>query len=110
MTVIDQIETQESFVGIRDAPTEDDDLPGIAEVVDAPCDPNDAEANKGKVVVVPEPEKKGKKRQAHDDPLRIYHKNRGRSERIFSQKMKKTGFGPNGEGSTPDSAFSVDEP
>lgn len=89
MTVNEQIETQESFVGIRDAPTEDDDLPGIADVVDAPCDPNDAKANKGKAIVVHEPGKKGKKRQAHDDPLRIYYKNRGRSERIFSKKNEK---------------------
>nr|GEZ00015.1 calcium/proton exchanger [Tanacetum cinerariifolium] len=37
----------------------------------------------------------------------IFHKNRGSSERIFNQKMKKSGFGPNGEGSTPDKAFSL---
>ena len=64
-------------------------MPGIAEVVDVPYDPNDVKANKGKAVSVPEPEKKGKKRQAHDHPLRISHKNRGRSERIFSQKNEK---------------------
>ncbi|GJW57066.1 hypothetical protein Tco_0103797 [Tanacetum coccineum] len=37
----------------------------------------------------------------------IFHKNKGRSERIFNQKMKKSGFGPDGEGSTPDKAFSL---
>ncbi|PWA73284.1 hypothetical protein CTI12_AA262530 [Artemisia annua] len=110
VSVNDQIKTQESiFVGIRDAPLADDALL-IPEVVDAPCDPNDDAPNKGKAVVVPEPKKKVRKRQTHDDPLRIYHKNRGRSESIFGQKMKKTGFGENGEGSTPDTAFSVDEP
>ncbi|GJV07820.1 hypothetical protein Tco_1345476 [Tanacetum coccineum] len=31
----------------------------------------------------------------------IFHKNRGRSERIFNQKMKKSRFGKDGEGSTP---------
>ncbi|PWA51416.1 Chloramphenicol acetyltransferase-like domain-containing protein [Artemisia annua] len=97
VSVNEQIETQESiFVGIRDAPPADDALL-IPEVVDAPCDPNDDAANKGKAVAVPEPKKKGTKRQARYDPLRIYHKNRGRSERIFGQKMKKTGFGENGE-------------
>nr|GEY36085.1 pectin lyase-like superfamily protein [Tanacetum cinerariifolium] len=44
---------------------------------------------------------------AAEPPFRIYHMNRGRSERIFNQKMKKTGFGPNGEGSTADKAFSL---
>ena len=108
VSVNNQIETQESiYVGIRDAPPADDALP-IPEVVDAPCDPNEDTTNKGKAVANPETSKKVKKRPAHDDPLRIYHKNRGRSERIFNQKMKKTGFGDNGEGSTPDSAFSVD--
>ncbi|GJW10942.1 hypothetical protein Tco_1576769 [Tanacetum coccineum] len=37
----------------------------------------------------------------------IFHKNRGRSERIFNQKMKKYGFGKDGEGSTPEKAFSL---
>ena len=40
--------------------------------------------------------------------MRIYHKNKGRSERIFSIQMKKTGFGPNGEGSTTNKAVSVE--
>ncbi|GKC91378.1 pectin lyase-like superfamily protein [Tanacetum coccineum] len=44
---------------------------------------------------------------AAEPAFRIYHKNRGRSERIFNQKMKKTGFGPNGEGSIADKAFSL---
>ncbi|GJY12926.1 hypothetical protein Tco_0382235 [Tanacetum coccineum] len=62
----------------------------------------------------PEPpkiNKQGRKRKQPDAsdsvPIRIYHKNRGRSERIFNQKMKKSRFGPNGEGSTADSAFSI---
>ncbi|GJT96392.1 hypothetical protein Tco_1091910 [Tanacetum coccineum] len=40
-------------------------------------------------------------------PSRIYHKNMGRSERIFNQEIKKTRFGKNGEGSTADKAFSL---
>ncbi|GKG22332.1 hypothetical protein Tco_0387635, partial [Tanacetum coccineum] len=44
--------------------------------------------------------KQGRKRKvaelsAAEPPFRIYHKSRGRSERIFNQKMKKTSFGPN---------------
>ncbi|GKB11880.1 hypothetical protein Tco_0845803 [Tanacetum coccineum] len=40
-------------------------------------------------------------------PSRIYHKNMGRSERIFNQEIKKTRFGKNGEGSTADKEFSL---
>ncbi|PWA74663.1 RNA-directed DNA polymerase, eukaryota [Artemisia annua] len=69
-----------------------------------------SEANKGKSQAITKPNKRGTKRQAHDDPLRIYHKNRGISERIFDQKMKKPCFGADGEGSTPESTLSVDEP
>ncbi|GKB06127.1 hypothetical protein Tco_0834360 [Tanacetum coccineum] len=60
----------------------------------------------------PKLKKQGRKRKVVEPsevepPFRIYHKNRGRSERIFNQKMKKTGFGPNGEGSTADKAISL---
>ncbi|GKG32206.1 hypothetical protein Tco_0427156, partial [Tanacetum coccineum] len=60
----------------------------------------------------PKLKKQGRKRKvaepsAAEAPFRIYHKSRGRSERIFNQKMKKTGFGQNGEGSTADKAFSL---
>ncbi|GJZ48272.1 chloramphenicol acetyltransferase-like domain-containing protein [Tanacetum coccineum] len=59
----------------------------------------------------PKMNKQGRKKKQPDAsdsvPIGIYHKNRGRYERIFNQKMKKSGFGPNGEGSTADSAFSV---
>lgn len=64
------------------------------------------ESVKGKAVAIAKPNKRGTKRQAVD----IYHKNRGRSERILANKMKKACFGPNGEGSTPESALSVEEP
>ncbi|GJZ40779.1 calcium/proton exchanger [Tanacetum coccineum] len=37
----------------------------------------------------------------------IFHKNRGRSERIFNQTMKKYGFRKDGEGSTLEKAFSL---
>ncbi|GJT79098.1 hypothetical protein Tco_1045823 [Tanacetum coccineum] len=67
-------------------------------------------ADKGKTVAEtnaeattkPKATKKGSKRKAasatEELPLRIYHKNRGRSERIFNQKMKKSGFGPKRKG------------
>ncbi|GJV54517.1 retrovirus-related pol polyprotein from transposon TNT 1-94 [Tanacetum coccineum] len=85
---------------------------------DAPADPSVA-ANettpKGKTIESnaakpPNLKKQGRKRKvaepsAVEPPFRIYHKNRGRSKRIFNQKIKKTSFGPNGEGSTADKAF-----
>ncbi|GJW18451.1 hypothetical protein Tco_0025887 [Tanacetum coccineum] len=58
----------------------------------------------------PHAKKKGSIRKASSEevPLRIiFHKNRGLSERIFSQKIKKFEFGPDGEGSTPEKAFSL---
>ncbi|GJU64612.1 hypothetical protein Tco_1246447, partial [Tanacetum coccineum] len=60
----------------------------------------------------PKLKKQGRKRKvaepsAAEPPFRIYHKNRGRSERIFNQKIKEIGFGPNGEGSTANKAFSL---
>ncbi|GJT51908.1 hypothetical protein Tco_0978065 [Tanacetum coccineum] len=79
-------------------------------------------ADKGKQLAEPseQPElqpqaiKRGSKRKAlassEEAPGKkriIFHKNRGRSERIFNQKMKKSGFRPDGEGSTPDKAFSL---
>nr|GEZ05471.1 chloramphenicol acetyltransferase-like domain-containing protein [Tanacetum cinerariifolium] len=50
----------------------------------------------------PKATKKGAKRKVAaatgEIPLRIYHKNIERSERIFNQKIKKSGFIPDGEG------------
>ncbi|GJR52086.1 hypothetical protein Tco_1402607 [Tanacetum coccineum] len=70
--------------------------------------------DKGKQVAEPQGKKKGSKRkapasseEAAGNQRIIFHKNRGRSERIFNQKIKKSGFGPNGEGSTLDKAFSL---
>ncbi|GKC41153.1 hypothetical protein Tco_1058875 [Tanacetum coccineum] len=52
----------------------------------------------------PKATKKGSKRKvaavSEEISLRIYHKNTGRSERIFNQKMKKYEVGPNGKGQT----------
>ncbi|GKA54065.1 hypothetical protein Tco_0753014 [Tanacetum coccineum] len=79
-------------------------------VVSPSVDKGKQVADKGKQVAEANPEpqakKKGSKRKAptssEEVTLRIiYHKNMGRSKRIFNQKMKKYGFGPNGEGSTP---------
>nr|GEV93047.1 calcium/proton exchanger [Tanacetum cinerariifolium] len=61
--------------------------------------------DKGKQVAKPQGKKKGSKRKAPASSEEgagnkriIFHKNRGRSERIFNQKMKKSGFGPMGKG------------
>ncbi|GKD01624.1 hypothetical protein Tco_1171898, partial [Tanacetum coccineum] len=72
---------------------------------------------KGKEVdtsATPEPPKMNKqcrKRKQPDAsdyvPIMIYYNNRGRSERIFNQKMKKSGLVPNGEGLAQNSAFSI---
>nr|GEX42452.1 hypothetical protein CTI12_AA176900 [Tanacetum cinerariifolium] len=70
--------------------------------------------DKRKQVAEPQGKKKGSKRKAPASSEEvagnqriIFHKNKGRSERIFNQKMKKSGFGPNGEGLTPNKAFSL---
>nr|GEZ63750.1 pectin lyase-like superfamily protein [Tanacetum cinerariifolium] len=70
--------------------------------------------DKWKQVAEPQGKKKGSKRKAPTSSEEaagnqriIFHKNRGRLERIFNQKMKKSCFGPNGKGSTPDKAFSL---
>nr|GEX55092.1 hypothetical protein CTI12_AA159120 [Tanacetum cinerariifolium] len=42
-------------------------------------------------------------------PFRIYHKNKGRSERIANLEAKKFKFDANGTGTTPDKAFDVSD-
>ncbi|GJZ10968.1 hypothetical protein Tco_0545727, partial [Tanacetum coccineum] len=71
-----------------------------------------SDRDKGKPVAEPSVEantepkatKKGSKRKvaavSKEISLRIYHKNTGRSERIFNQNMKKYEVGPNGKGQT----------
>nr|GFA26684.1 hypothetical protein [Tanacetum cinerariifolium] len=70
--------------------------------------------DKGNQVAVPQGIKKGSKRkapasseEAAGNQRIIFYKNRGESERIFNQTTKKSGFRPNGEGSTPNKAFSL---
>nr|GEX34510.1 chloramphenicol acetyltransferase-like domain-containing protein [Tanacetum cinerariifolium] len=78
-------------------------------------------ADKGKQLAEPseQPElqpqaiKRGSKRKASASSEKapakeriIFHKNMGRSERIFYKKMKRSGFRQDGEGSTPNKAFS----
>nr|GEV38096.1 chloramphenicol acetyltransferase-like domain-containing protein [Tanacetum cinerariifolium] len=65
--------------------------------------------DKGKQVAEPQGKKKGSKRkppasseEAAGNQRIVFNKNRERSERIFNQKIKKSDFGPNGKGSTPD--------
>ncbi|GJU45691.1 hypothetical protein Tco_1202957 [Tanacetum coccineum] len=52
--------------------------------------------------------KKGKRTRSEPDvPFRIYHKNRGRSERIRNMQEKKFKFDAQGIGSTAEKAFDV---
>nr|GFA88862.1 reverse transcriptase domain-containing protein [Tanacetum cinerariifolium] len=56
------------------------------------------------------PKKKRGRPQSHVDGIRIYHKNRGRSERIANMKEKKAfQFDKHGTCSTLDKAFDVDD-
>ncbi|GKC08824.1 hypothetical protein Tco_1000434, partial [Tanacetum coccineum] len=71
--------------------------------------------DKGKGKESPADEASGTKRKrgrppSHVDGIRIYHKNRGRSERIANMKLKKPfQFDKHGTGSTPEKAFDVDD-
>ncbi|GJU77031.1 zinc finger, PMZ-type containing protein [Tanacetum coccineum] len=61
-----------------------------------------------------DPKKKANKRKKKTDseqplPFRIYHKNRGRSERITKLHAKKFKFDANGTGSTHEKAFDVSD-
>nr|GFC51268.1 splicing factor [Tanacetum cinerariifolium] len=61
-----------------------------------------------------DPKKKANKRKKKADseqplPFRIYHKNRGRSERIANLQAKKFKFDANGTGTTPEKAFDVSD-
>nr|GEX05963.1 retrovirus-related Pol polyprotein from transposon TNT 1-94 [Tanacetum cinerariifolium]GEX05965.1 retrovirus-related Pol polyprotein from transposon TNT 1-94 [Tanacetum cinerariifolium]GEX08839.1 retrovirus-related Pol polyprotein from transposon TNT 1-94 [Tanacetum cinerariifolium] len=113
------VQTQESIVDrgepgwrlTEDAPTGEQSIsaqPSVA-ATETTLKGKTIEANATKP---PKLKKQGRERKvaepsAAEPPFRIYHKNRGRSERIFNQKIKKSGFGPNGEGSTADKAFSL---
>ncbi|GJU57555.1 calcium/proton exchanger [Tanacetum coccineum] len=56
------------------------------------------------------PKKKRGRPPSHVDGVRIYHKNRGRSERIAKMKEKKAfEFDKHGTGSTPNKAFDVSD-
>nr|GEX77193.1 splicing factor [Tanacetum cinerariifolium] len=56
------------------------------------------------------PKKKRGRPPSHVDGIRIYHKNRRRSERIANMKENKAfQFDKHGTGSTPDKAFDVDD-
>ncbi|GKA74825.1 hypothetical protein Tco_0781127 [Tanacetum coccineum] len=79
---------------IKDEPLQGGvDLPTQESTIEA--NPKPTRSKKSKVVEVP-------------DQMRIFHKNRGRFERIFNQKMKNFMFDEHGTGSTPDKAFDVE--
>ncbi|GKC93437.1 hypothetical protein Tco_1158879 [Tanacetum coccineum] len=78
---------------------EDEPLQGGA---DLPTQENTIEAN-------PKPTRSKKSKVAAiPNQMRIFHKNRGRSERIFNQKMKNFKFDEHGTLSTSDKAFDVE--
>ncbi|GKF91976.1 hypothetical protein Tco_0275677, partial [Tanacetum coccineum] len=60
-----------------------------------------------------DPKKANKRKKKADSeqplPFRIYHKNRGRSERIAKLQAKKFKFDANGTRSTPEKAFDVSD-
>nr|GEW30985.1 splicing factor [Tanacetum cinerariifolium] len=68
------------------------DLPTHESIVEA--NPKPTRSKKSKAAEVP-------------NQMRIFHKNRGTSKRIFNQKMKIFKFDKHGTGSTPDKAFDV---
>ncbi|GKE28563.1 hypothetical protein Tco_1443947, partial [Tanacetum coccineum] len=83
---------------------------------DAQIDKRNASAlvDKGKAPTTvedkPAPKRKRGRPPSHVDGIRIYHKNRGRSERIANMKLKKLfQFEKYRTGSTPDKAFDVDD-
>lgn len=98
-TVADQVPintTQNSQVSVANNPNNKGKEPAVI-----PDAPEDGQKYKGK--------KRGRKPVAKTPSYgRIYHKNRGRSERIANQ-YKKFKFDEFGTGSTPDKAFSVDD-
>nr|GEU44654.1 chloramphenicol acetyltransferase-like domain-containing protein [Tanacetum cinerariifolium] len=113
--------TQQSGVWVKDTTdvtTDDvDEFPGmetsettnVAEELAAPA----VDKGKGVASVVEQdsaPKKKRGMPPSHIDGVRIYHKNRGRSERIAKMKEKKAfEFDKHGIGSTLDKAFDVSE-
>ncbi|GKE22462.1 hypothetical protein Tco_1433974 [Tanacetum coccineum] len=79
---------------IKDEPLQGGvDLPTQESTIEA--NPKPTRSKKSKVVEVP-------------DQMRIFHKNKGRFERIFNQRMKNFMFDKHGTGSTPDKAFDVE--
>ncbi|GJU65409.1 hypothetical protein Tco_1247244 [Tanacetum coccineum] len=113
--------TQQSGVWVKDttdvktknideAPaSETTDVSAMVEDLSAPA----VDKGKGKESVEDQasaPKKKRGRPPSHVDGIRIYHKNRRRSERIANIKEKKAfQFDKHGIGRTPDKAFDVDD-
>ncbi|GKA77418.1 hypothetical protein Tco_0783879 [Tanacetum coccineum] len=89
--------------------SETTDVSAMVEDLSAPV----VDKGKGKESVEDQASSLKKKRgrpPSHIDGIRIYHKNRERSERIANIKEKKAfQFDKHGTGSTPDKAFDVDD-
>nr|GEV99010.1 pectin lyase-like superfamily protein [Tanacetum cinerariifolium] len=98
---LDEEECARKFDHVEAHRAQDKDEP-LQVGADLPTKENTVEAN-------PKPTRYKKSKEAEDpNQMRIFHKNRGRSERIFNQKMKNFKFDEHGSGSTPDKAFDVE--
>ncbi|GJX18638.1 peroxidase 31-like protein [Tanacetum coccineum] len=109
------VDTTVSVADVDEAP-EQDKGKAKATVEDGPAPEQgkspavDKGKTKASVEDGPAPKKKRGRPPSSVDGIRIYHKNRGRSERIANMKLNKPfQFDKFGTGSTPDKAFDVEE-
>ncbi|GJT15981.1 hypothetical protein Tco_0874687 [Tanacetum coccineum] len=103
------VDTTASVADVDEAPEQEtsDDGPAPEQGKSPAVDKGKAKAS---VEDGPAPKKKRRMPPSGVDGIRIYHKNRGRSERIANMKLNKPfQFDKFGTGSTPDKAFDVKE-
>ncbi|GJS14709.1 hypothetical protein Tco_0409181 [Tanacetum coccineum] len=99
---------QENVADVDEAPEQEtsDDGPALEQAKSPAVDKGKTKAS---VEDGPAPKKKRGRQSSSVDGIRIYHKNRGRSERIANMKSNKPfQFDKFGTGSTPDKAFDVE--
>ncbi|GJZ75271.1 hypothetical protein Tco_0639736 [Tanacetum coccineum] len=93
-------ECARKFDHVEECKAQDKDEPLQGEA-DLPTQESIVEAN-------PKPTRSKKSKETEVlNQMRIFHKNRGRSERIFNHKMKNFKFDEHSSGSTSDKAFDV---
>ncbi|GJR75240.1 hypothetical protein Tco_0087605 [Tanacetum coccineum] len=108
LTAEEVVDTAITTADVEEAPTvETSDTTEVVEGKDQAVDKGKAKAI---VEDEPTPKKKRGRPPSSVDGIRIYHNNRGRSERIANMKSKKPfQFDKFGSGSTLDKAFDVEE-